>query len=205
MTYSVSQMAASRQNNQNPSSVQKTPDAPNFIRNRVDAPGRHSTNPHPDGNRLPVRHPQGANGPAPMRFVTGPCQIPPSNQPDSPALATLRGNCKALLSSLDNPQGSALQSRGIPFLTRNGEAGLVTKESPGVAAILVNGKPVLKCFNDIHYPGDTHILMAGPGGRMHAGRDLPQDYLAKANSLVQSASNSISNQGQVQRGIRRWG
>jgi hypothetical protein len=206
MIYSVSQAPAIRQNNRNHPSAAEMPGTPNFSRNRVDSPAGHSTKAHPvDGNRQRAVYEPIAHGAKPVQFAHGPCRIPSSTEPGSPALTALRDNCKAMLSSLDHLHGIEARNRGIPFMTRNGEAGLVKKENNGMASILVNGKTVVQCFNDIHYPGDTHIMMAGPGNKMYAGRYLPQDYLAEANALVQSANNSISNQGQVQNQMRRWG
>lgn len=111
------------------------------------------------------------------------------------ALSALRRNSRQLINSMDIMQYFGPQERGRFFVTGRGEPALVSKYGHRGMEILVNGRPVLRGFIDDHYPGDTHMMMEGPDGHMYAGRLLPSDYLAEANSLVGSAQLAISGGG----------
>jgi hypothetical protein len=202
MNHSVLQISNVRQNHAALASATEAPRSSNFTRTRAHASVDGSRHTLQDGEG--VRYTKIATGPAPT-FAYGPSQIPSNRGPIAPALAMLQGNCRNLLSSMSSSQNAASNRQGHSFLTHRGEPGLVKYQNDGAAAIYVNGKETFKCFIGSHYPGDTHIMMRGPGERMYAGRNLPQDYLQEGNALVNSAQRALSGLGDVQLQMRRWG
>lgn len=131
-------------------------------------------------------------------------RIPRNFGVEPQAATALRANSRNLIASMANSQNPAARQNGIPFFTHRGEPGVVRHDGRGGVDIVVSGKQVFACFNDMHYSGDVHVMMAGPDGRMCAGRLLPPEYIAEGNSLV-AIAQAAAQGGNVARLANHWG
>ena len=154
------------------------------MQDRAPPPGRADGTPPSKLNYMVMRN--GRLVPENARPAARPTRIPAPTRPDSRELTALRHKGRSLLDKMDRT-AHFHAGDSVPFRTHRGERASLTQDRDGGVTIATKGRPILNITADAYDRRNVHVLMRGPDDRMHAGRNLPSDYVAEAARLVDSA------------------